>query len=340
MKRSMYKQVGLFFIFIIMVLKNTVFFYVHSLVPFMFFFPSCGMVSWCDWVETSVQDSQGGNCPDGNWWSVIVLGIMWSFCSATALNSAMLAAVLSQRVVLHEHKKAQWKHDHYMYQVKLFSQSFVSWYAGEIPLKKSHIFTSLNLFKASQFEKNVFWSCLNVSIIGFGYCRPNLLDKWKIGKWINSKLALGLSIFRFWSKVLTVLTKGYGLSAGKKLSNWDAQNIKVVNCLVSPSRAKMVIHILFYCEWQVLANTHITHKGSRCHIEFSFLNPSKPFAWWSISGVYLTSVCSLCSTWLLQFKTLGNQSVVCGGILQPFFGHLGLTCSTLACRTQYHYSAA
>lgn len=55
---------------------------------------------WCDQIECSVQDSQWKNCTDGNWWSDIILCVMWSSFMATELIFAMLAAVLSQRVVL------------------------------------------------------------------------------------------------------------------------------------------------------------------------------------------------------------------------------------------------
>lgn len=39
---------------------------------------------WCDWIESSVQDSQWGNCTDGNWWSlhhvILVLGHSADLC--------------------------------------------------------------------------------------------------------------------------------------------------------------------------------------------------------------------------------------------------------------------
>ena len=87
--------------------------FIFFALPFLFFFLRWHGSLWCSWIKSSVQDSQCETALMGNWRSDITLRVMSSLFLATLLIFTMLAAVLSQRVVLQRHKKKQGKHyDH------------------------------------------------------------------------------------------------------------------------------------------------------------------------------------------------------------------------------------
>lgn len=131
MKNSMYKQVGFLCIFEIMVSKEQrallcsfpLFLSFSLLCFFFFFFLRWHGSLWCSWIKSSVQDSQCETALMGNWRLDITLRVMSSLFLATLLIFTMLAAVLSQRVVLQRHKKKQGKHYDHIHQTRLSHSS-------------------------------------------------------------------------------------------------------------------------------------------------------------------------------------------------------------------------
>lgn len=148
MKDSMYKQVGFLYTFEIMVSKERrgsfnvlspflvlFFFFFFALLSFFLLLVGF-LVAWLN-QKFSARQSVAGST-DGNWWSDIILCIMWSLFLATALVWPMLAAVLSQRVVLQGHRRNRGNiritYNKCIFHVSLCSlKGMLEWYSASIP---------------------------------------------------------------------------------------------------------------------------------------------------------------------------------------------------------------
>lgn len=150
---------------------------------------------WCNWMESSVQDSQWKTA------LTVIGGQTFSasydpFLLATALISTMLAAVLSQRVVLQGHKEKRGKRYDHMRQMHFFTFLFFPF------IKQTYFPCSIRrpaiLLHLKMYSKCEDWRALSSdyldictsSLLGFHYPDPIKLHRCRACLWINGSSLL------------------------------------------------------------------------------------------------------------------------------------------------------